>query len=85
MVELPEDRTLKPGTWYLWRTGKRRIFVACPLCGQVVLLDPEDIEVGKDGRLSRIIKCPRLRCDFTDAIRLKSWGEFGSSSTLPKV
>lgn len=85
MVELPEDRTLKAGTWYLWRTGKRRIFISCPLCGQVVLLDPGEIEVSKDGRLSRIIKCPNGRCDFTDAILLKGWGELGSSSELPIV
>jgi hypothetical protein len=85
VVEFPEDKTLPPGSWYLWRTGKQRIFLACPMCSQVVSIDPEEVEILKDGRLSKIIDCPNMICDFTDAIRLKGWGARGSSSSLPKI
>lgn len=73
MVELPEDKTLQPGTWYLWTTGKKRIFLACPLCGQIVLIDPEETEIIDDGRLAKLLECPSLTCDFRDAIRLRGW------------
>lgn len=85
MVRFLEDKTLQPGTWYLWRTGKHRIFIACPLCGQVISIAPEDVEIARDGLMSKIIDCPQPICDFTDAIQLKGWGEKGSSSTLPKI
>lgn len=85
MVEFSEDKTLQPGTWYLWRTGRHRIFIACPMCSQVISIDPEEVEISKDGLISKIIDCPNPICDFTDAIRLKGWGEKGSSSSLPKV
>lgn len=74
MVELPEDKTLQPGTWYLWKTGKKRVFLACPLCGQIILIDPEETEILDDGRLSKLLECPRESCDFRDAVRLSTWG-----------
>lgn len=73
MVELPEDKTLHPGTWYLWKTGKKRIFVSCPLCGQIVSIDPEETEVLADGRLAVLLECPSPNCDFMDAVRLLDW------------
>ncbi len=85
MVEFPEDKTLPPGSWYLWRTGKKRIFLACPMCSQVVSIDPEEVEILDDGLMSKIIDCPNPICDFTDAIRLKGWGTNGSSSSLPRI
>lgn len=84
MLEFPEDKTLQPGSWYLWRTGKVRVFLACPLCPQVVSIDPEEIEIMPDGRIASIITCTNPICDFTDAVQLVEWGRNGSSSSLPK-
>jgi len=55
------------------------------MCSQVISIDPEEVEISKDGLISKIIDCPNPICDFTDAIRLKNWGEKGSSSSLPKI
>lgn len=73
MVELPEDKTLPGGSWYLWHTGKLRVFLCCPLCAQVILMDPEEVEILPDGRISKVIKCPNPPCDFNDAVLLKGW------------
>lgn len=85
MVELPEDKTLQPGSWYLWKTGRKRVFLACPLCGQIILVDPQDTEILHDGRLAKILECPNASCDFKDAVQLKGWKGRDSSSILPKV
>lgn len=85
MVEFPEDKTLPGGTWYLWRTGKLRVFLCCPFCNQVVLIDPEETEILVDGRISKIVDCPNPACDFRDAVRLDGWGGKGSSSKISKI
>lgn len=85
MVEFPEDRTLQSGSWYLWTTGRKRIFLACPMCGQIISIEPCEVEIIEDGCLSKIIDCPNPICDFTDAVRLVGWKKPDSSSHIPAV
>jgi len=71
MVECREDTALTPGTWYLWKTGKMKVFVACPVCGGIALVDVDDVE--EDGRLVRSFWCRVKGCLFYEEIVLAGW------------
>lgn len=70
MVDCVKDPTLQPGTWNLWTTGKKRVLFACPLCGNVGLLDHE---IAADGKVTPSVQCMKDGCSFHDMIRLLGW------------
>jgi hypothetical protein len=65
------DRFLSAGTWYLWRTGKKKVFLACPTCAGIVMIELDDID--EDGTLVVPFLCRRKGCGFHDRIRLVGW------------
>lgn len=67
MRECPKDPALQPGTWKPWMNGK--IFLACPKCGQIGLLDHE---VASDGMITPSVQCPKDGC-FHDNVKLVGW------------
>jgi predicted RNA-binding Zn-ribbon protein involved in translation (DUF1610 family) len=71
MVECPRNQELPPGTWNLWKTGKRGILFSCPKCGDVGLLDHA---IADDGEVTTLVQCPKLGCGFHDRIKLLDWG-----------
>lgn len=71
MVKCPYDTALVPGTWYLWQTGKKRVFLACPSCGGVAMIELDDLE--EDGSILGGMKCRKLNCTFNDQITLIGW------------
>ena len=71
MVKCQPDTALSAGTWYLWRTGKKRIFFACPSCGGVIMIQLDD--VNEDGTIVTNFKCRRAGCTFDDQIKLIDW------------
>lgn len=73
MREFGEDRFLQPGTWSLWRTGKRRVLLACPLCGQITLINESEIAVADNGMVAETIKCKNKKCVFSDKVALVGW------------
>ena len=70
MVECKKDAELQPGTWNLWVTGKRRVLFACPLCGDVGLLNHE---IADDGIVTPSVQCPNIACTFHEMIKLLEW------------
>lgn len=70
MVDCKRDPELQPGTWNLWSTGKRRVLFACPLCGDVGLLNHE---ISDEGIVTPSVQCPSLNCTFHDMIKLLGW------------
>jgi hypothetical protein len=71
VVECREDTALVPGTWYLWRTGKKKVFLACPVCGGIALVDLCDVE--DDGLIVRYFWCRAKGCLFYEEIKLVGW------------
>lgn len=71
MVECPVDTALLPGSWYLWRTGKVRVFLSCPSCGGITLVSLDD--VNDDGLLVSEFQCLRPLCGFHDGVKLLGW------------
>ena len=69
MVECPKNPELPPGTWNLWKTGKKGILFACPKCGDVGLLGHE---IAADGKVT-LVQCPKLGCGFHDTVKLLEW------------
>lgn len=68
-----EDKMLLPGTWYLWKTGKRRILFACPLCGTITMIDEDEVSVSAGGMVAESIRCTNISCYFTDKVLLEGW------------
>ena len=71
MRELRYDTALTAGTWYLWKTGKKRVFFACPDCSGIVLVELDNIN--EDGTLMTMFSCKRANCSFSDWIRMSGW------------
>jgi predicted RNA-binding Zn-ribbon protein involved in translation (DUF1610 family) len=71
MVKCPMDTALQQGTWYLWRTGKKYVFLACPSCGGVVMINMDDIN--EDGTIVSGFQCRKRGCGFDDQITLLEW------------
>jgi hypothetical protein len=71
MWECGYDTLLPAGTWYLWKTGKAKVFLACPSCAGIVLIEIDD--VNDDGTLVRAFKCRRRGCGFEDEVKLNGW------------
>lgn len=69
-MDLKKDPGLFPGTWNLWTTGKRRVLFACPICGDVGLINQE---IKDDGTVTSSVQCPRLYCSFNEPVRLLEW------------
>ncbi len=69
-MEYRKDPELPPGTWNLWSTGKRRVLFACPVCGDVGLLNHE---IADDGTVTPSVQCPALYCTFHEMIKLAGW------------
>lgn len=69
MVEVPKDRLLPPGSWYLWKTGKKMILLSCPGCGHIM---PIRQRVTSIGLIAKPIQCDKL-CGFKKFIRLQEW------------
>ena len=67
------DNHLQPGTWYLWKTGKRRILLACPTCGTITMIDEDEVSVSASGMVAEAIRCTNIRCYFGDKILLEGW------------
>lgn len=65
------DTLLPAGTWYLWKTGKTRVFLACPFCASIVMIELDD--VNENGTIARSFKCRRRDCGFDDEIKLNGW------------
>jgi hypothetical protein len=71
MVKCIIDTALAPGTWYFWKTGKKCVFLACPTCGGVVMINLDDIN--EDGTIVSRFQCRRRGCSFDDEITLVGW------------
>ena len=71
MRQCAHDTSLTAGTWYLWRTGRRRVFLACPGCAGIVMIDLDDLN--EDGTLTVPFQCRRTACGFRDEIQLSGW------------
>lgn len=69
------DATLVAGTWYLWKTARRRLLVSCPSCSGLVLFELDDLD--DDGTLCQEFVCHRMGCSFRDQIRLEGWSREG--------
>ena len=76
MTDLEYDTALAAGTWYLWRTARRRILVSCPACAGLVLVEVDD--VNEDGTVMPEFSCKRSECTFKDEVRLRGWRSGGS-------
>ncbi len=71
MLEFREDTALTPGSWYLWKTGKKKVLLSCPACGGISLISARD--VSHEGELSRNFWCRVKGCFTTDEGRLVGW------------
>ena len=71
MYKCVHDKFLAAGTWYLWKTGKRRVFLACPTCAGIVRIQLDD--VNEDGTLVVPFACRRKGCGFDDQVQLEGW------------
>lgn len=71
MYECGYDQLLPAGTWYLWKTGKVKVFLACPSCAGVVVVELDD--VNEDGTLVKTFRCHKRVCTFSGSIKLKEW------------
>jgi hypothetical protein len=58
---------LEQGTWKIMN-GK--VWVACPGCGLMAMLDHE---VAADGTVTPSLDCPEQRCAFHEWVRLEGW------------
>jgi hypothetical protein len=73
MVDFIHDKLLGPGTWYLWKTGKRRIFVACAKCAHIIMVDEDENEITTEGVIVEQVICPHWGCTFNDQVKLIGW------------
>lgn len=77
----PEQGALAPGHWRVWGLNKRNpiVFVTCPTCGSLALLDHW---VEPDGKLRPSLQCPKEGCFHEDGVRLEDWTPPGPGVTL---
>lgn len=71
MRQCVQDTSLTAGTWYLWRTGRRKVFLACPICAGIVMIELDDLN--EDGTLAVPFMCRRAKCGFHDEVQLVGW------------
>lgn len=66
------------------RPGRRvLVWFACPDCGSVTDIDPDDVAANGDVRDEFF--CQEVRCDFARLLTLSGWGEpvFDTSDVKP--
>lgn len=71
MLELREDTALTPGSWYLWKTGRRKVLLSCPACGGISMISVREVSPG--GELARNFWCRVKGCFVNDQVRLVGW------------
>lgn len=70
MYKSREDVQLEPGSWSLWRTGRRALIFCCPFCRQPKIIRQD---VLRDGRIAGQVRCIEPGCKFQDDVTLVGW------------
>ncbi len=70
MFESRKDAQLEPGSWSLWKTGRRTLVFCCPLCRKPKIIRQD---VVLDGRISGKVRCIEPGCRFNEEVRLHDW------------
>ena len=70
MFESPKDVQLEPGSWSLWRTGKKILIFACPCCKKPKIIRQDILSTGHVvGR----VRCIERGCKFSENMKLLDW------------
>jgi hypothetical protein len=70
MFESHKDVQLEPGSWSLWRTGRKILIFSCPTCRKPKIIRQD---VLADGRVVGRVRCIERGCKFDDDLRLAGW------------
>lgn len=70
MFESHRDVQLEPGSWSLWKTGRKVLIFSCPKCRKPKIIRQD---VLSDGRLIGKVKCIEPLCPFDDEVTLLGW------------
>lgn len=70
MFESHHDVQLEPGSWSLWKTGKRALIFCCPTCRNPKIIR-QDV-VGTGDVVGEVV-CIEPTCDFRKKVRLLDW------------
>lgn len=70
MFESHRDAQLEPGSWNLWKAGRRTLIFSCPACRKPKILR-QDVLQG--GRVAGRVRCIEPGCFFDDELLLVGW------------
>ena len=70
MFRSHNDIQLEPGSWSLWKFGKRVLLFSCPKCRKVKIIRQD---VLSDGNLVGNVTCIEPNCPFDERVLLVGW------------